>query len=214
MVLVRYIGKSDGEVFDTTEEEKAKEVGLYQEGRNYSPIPVLIGENYVIEGLEDTLRDMDVGDEKEIEVPSEEAYGSRDSDNIETYPEKEFKRQDVQVRVGEELMIGNRRGKVVSKGSGRVRIDFNHPLSGKDLEYWVKIEEKVEDEEEIAENIFEYRLGHGDFEIEDGTAKIYRVHSHDDHEHELPQEALDEVKEEIEEYTDLEVEIIDGEKEE
>ncbi|MFB6174948.1 MAG: peptidylprolyl isomerase [Candidatus Nanohalobium sp.] len=214
MVLVRYTGKQDGNVFDTTEEEKAKEVGLYQEGRSYSPIPVLVGESYVIEGLEEALEEMDVGDEKEIEVPSEKAYGSRDSDKIETYPEKEFKKQDVQVRVGEELMIGNRRGKVISKGSGRVRIDFNHPLSGKDLEYWIKVEEKVEDDEDLAENIFEYRLGHGDMEIEDGTVKIYRIHSHGDHRHELPQEAIDEVSKEIKEYTDLEVEVIDDEKEE
>ena len=212
MVLIRYTGKQDGNVFDTTEEEKAKEVGLYQEDRNYSPIPVLLGESYVIEGLENALLDMEEGDEKELEVPSEKAYGSRDSDNIETYPEKEFKRQDVQVRVGEELMIGNRRGKVISKGSGRVRIDFNHPLSGKDLEYWVKIDEVVEDDEEMAENIFEYRLGHGDYEIEDGTVKIYSVHSHDGHTHELPQEALDEVSEEIKEYTDLDVEIVYEEK--
>lgn len=214
MILIRYTGKQDGNVFDTTQEKKAKEVGLYQEDRNYSPIPVLLGESYVIEGLEEALLDMEVNDEKELEVPSDEAYGSRDSDNIETYPEKEFKQQDVQVRVGEELMIGNRRGKVISKGSGRVRIDFNHPLSGKDLEYWVKVEEKVEDDEEIAENIFEYRLGHGDFEIKDGTVTIYSVHSHGDHRHELPQEALDEVSEEIQEYTDLNVEIVDEEKEE
>lgn len=214
MVLVRYTGKNDGDVFDTTEEEKAKEAGLYQEGRNYSPIPVLLGEEYVIEGLEEALLDMDVGDERNIEVPSEKAYGSRDSDNIETYPEREFEKQDVQVRVGEELMIGDRRGKVVSKGSGRVRIDFNHPLSGKDLEYWVEIEDKVEDDEKIAEKIFEYRLGHGDFEIEDGKAKIYRIHSHGDHEHELPQEAIDSVTGEIKEYTDLDVEVVDGEKEE
>jgi len=214
MVLIRYIGKSEGNVFDTTEEEKAKEVGLHQEGRDYSPIPVLLGEEYVIKGLEQELLDMEVGEEKEIEVESDKAYGSRDSENIETYPEKEFQKQDVQVRVGEELMIGNRRGKVISKGSGRVRIDFNHPLSGKDLEYWVKVEEKIEDEEELAENIFEYRLGHGDIGIEDGTVKIYRIHSHGDHEHELPQQALDEVKEEIEDYTDLEVKIVDGEHEE
>lgn len=213
MVLVRYTGKQDGNVFDTTEEEKAKEAGLYQEGRDYSPIPVLVGEGYVIEGLEEALQSMEVGDEKEIKVPSEKAYGSRDSDNIETYPEKEFERQDVQVRPGEELMIGNRRGKVVSKGSGRVRIDFNHPLSGKDLEYWIKVEEKVEDDEEIAENIFEFRLGHGDMEIEDDTVKLYKVHGHDDHSHELPEEALEEVKDEIEEYTELEAEIVDGEKE-
>ncbi len=209
LVLVNYIGKSDGNVFDTSVKEKAKEVGLHQEGRDYSPIPVLIGERYVIEGFEEALLDMEVGEEKEVEIPSEKAYGERDSDEIETYPEKEFKKQDVQVRVGEELMIGNRRGKVISKGSGRVKIDFNHPLSGKDLEYWMEVEDKVEDDEEIAEHIYSYRVGHGDIEIEDGTVKIPKKHSHDGHEHEMPQNLLDEVREEIEEYTDLEVEIVE-----
>ncbi len=209
LVLVNYTGKAEGNVFDTSVEETAKEKGLHQEGRDYSPIPVLIGENYVIEGFEEALLHMEVGEEQEVEIPSEKAYGERDSDMIETYPEREFKKQDVQVRVGEELMIGNKRGKVISKGSGRVKIDFNHPLSGKDLEYWMEVKDVVEDEEEMAEHIYSYRVGHGDIEIENGTVKIPKTHSHGDHEHELPQNVLDEVSEEIEEYTDLEVEIVE-----
>lgn len=211
MVLVNYIGKSDGEIFDLTVKEKAKEKGLHHEDRDYSPIPVLIGENYVIEGFEDALLDMEVGDETEVEIESDRAYGSRDSDKIETYPEKEFKKQDVNVRVGEEVMIGNQRGKVISKGSGRIRIDFNHPLAGKDLEYWIEVKEKVEDDEEKAEHIVNYRVGHGgeDLEFEDGTVKVQKTHSHGDHEHELPQQLLDKIQEEIEEYTDLEVEFVE-----
>lgn len=207
MVLVDYIGRTDGEIFDLTVEEKAEEEGINAE--DFDPIPVLIGEQYVIEGFEEALLDMEIGDEKEVDIPSEKAYGERDSDQVETYPEKEFEKQDVQVRQGEELMIGNRRGKVVSKGSGRVRIDFNHPLSGKDLNYWIKVKEKVEDDEEKARNIVDYRVGHGseDLEFEDGVVRIPRTHSHGDHEHELPQELLDKVTEEIEEYTGLEAEI-------
>ena len=207
MVLVNYIGKSNGEIFDLTVQDKAEEEGLHREDRDYSPIPVLIGEEYVIEGFEDALLEMEVGDETEVEIDSERGYGARDSDKIETYPEKEFKKQDVQVRVGEELMIGNQRGKVISKGSGRVKIDFNHPLAGKDLEYWIEVKETVEDDEEKAEHIYNYRVGHGgeDLEFEDGTVKVPKTHSHDDHEHELPEQLLDKIEEEIEEYTDLEV---------
>lgn len=211
MVLVNYIGKSDGEIFDLTVENEAREEGLHREDRDYSPIPVLIGEQYVIEGFEDALLDMDVGDETEVEIDSDRAYGARDSDKIETYPEKEFKKQDVQVRVGEEVMIGNQRGKVLSKGSGRVKIDFNHPLAGKDLEYWIEVKEKVEDDEEKAEYIYNYRVGHGgeELEFEDGTVKVPKTHSHDDHEHELPEQLLDKIQDEIEEYTDLEVEFVE-----
>jgi len=211
MVLVNYIGKSDGEIFDLTVEEKAKEEGIHREDNEYNPIPVLIGENYVIEGFEDALLELEVGEEKEVEIPKDKAYGDRDSEKIETYPEKEFEKQDVNVRQGEEIMIGNQRGKVISKGSGRVRVDFNHPLSGKDLEYWIEVEEKVEDDQEKAKHIFNYRVGHGgeDLEFEHGKVKVPKTHSHDDHEHELPEELLDKVTEEIEEYTDFNVELVD-----
>ncbi len=207
LVLVRYTGKAEGEVFDTTEKEKAEEEGLHREDRDYRPIPVLIGEDYVIEGFEESVKDLDVGDEKEVEIPQEKAYGERDSDKVETYPEKEFEKQDVNVRRGEEIMIGNQRGKVISKGSGRVRIDFNHPLAGKDLEYWLKVEEQVTDDEEKAEYIYDYRVGHGDVDIEDGKAKFSRTHSHGDHQHQMPEELIEKVTEEIEQYTDLEVEV-------
>lgn len=207
MVLVDYVGKTDGEIFDLTVEEKAEEAGI--DAENFDPIPVLVGEQYVIDGFEEALMDMEIGDEKEIDISPEKGYGERDSDKIEKYPEKEFEKQDVQVRVGEEIMIGNRRGKVISKGSGRVRIDFNHPLAGKDLHYWIKPVEKVEDDERKAQYIFDYRVGHGtgDLEFEDGTVKLPSTHSHGDHEHELPEELLDTVVEEIEEHTDLDAEI-------
>jgi FKBP-type peptidyl-prolyl cis-trans isomerase 2 len=205
MVLVDYIGKADGEIFDLTVEEKAEEEGM-AEGRDLKPIPVLIGKNYVIEGFEEALLDMEVGDEKDVEIPSEKAYGERDSDAVETYPEKEFKKQDIQVRVGEELMIGNQRGKVISKGSGRVRIDFNHPLAGKDLEYDIRVREKVEDDEEIAKHIMEYRIGHGseDMDFEEDKVKVPGTHSHGDHEHRLPDEAREKLTEEITEHTGFE----------
>ncbi len=212
LVLVDYIGRTDGEIFDLTYEDIAEEKGIKREDANYDPIPVLIGEDYVIEGFEEALEDMDVGDEKTIEVEPEKGYGDRDSDKVETYPEKEFKKQGVNVRPGEELMIGNQRGKVISVGSGRVRIDFNHPLAGKKLEYDVEVVEKVEDDEEIAEHIYSYRVGHGgDAEFEDSTVKIPKSHSHGDHVHELPEELREKVKQEIEDYTDLEVEFVEQE---
>lgn len=203
-MLIDYTGREDGEVFDTTREEVAEEEGLEREDVDYQPVPVLIGRGYVIEGLEDALKQMDVGDEKEVEVPPGKGYGERDPDDVETYPEREFRKQDVQVRRGEEVLIGNRRGRVMSVNSGRVRVDFNHPLAGKELDYWIRVNEKVEDDEEKAEHIYSYRVGPGDVEFEDGTVKVPGTHSHGQREHELPDELREKLREEILEATGFE----------
>jgi FKBP-type peptidyl-prolyl cis-trans isomerase 2 len=204
IVMVDYVGKTqDGDIFDLSNEERAKEEGVYDENANYQPIPVLIGEEYVIPGFEENVEDMEVGEKKTFTVEAEKAYGERDSDKIETYPEKEFQRQDVNVNVGDELMIGRRRGKVLSKGSGRVRIDFNHPLAGQDLTYEVEILEKVEDDEEKARKIFDFRLGHGDIEFEDDTVVIDHHHEDEEHQHEIPEQLKDEIREEITSYTEF-----------
>ena len=201
-MLIDYVGKQDGDIFDLSNEERARNEGLYNEDMEYGPVPVLIGEGYVIEGLEEALEDMEVSEEKTLEIPSEKAYGKRDSDNIETYPEKEFKKQDVSVRPGDRVMVGNRQGRVLSRSSGRVRIDFNHPLSGKDLEYEVEVIEKVEDDEEKARKIFEYRLGHGEIEFDDD--KVVIDHDIEGHDHELPENVKEEIRKEIIEYTEFE----------
>ena len=195
VVLIDYVGKtSDGDIFDISNEERAREEGVYSDEVEYRPVPVLIGSKYVIEGLEDKIAGMEPGDKEEnIQIPSEEAYGQRESDKIQTYPEKEFKKQDVNVRVGDEVMVGNRKGKVLSNSSGRVRVDFNHPLSGEDLVYEVEIVDKVEDDEEKARQIFRYRLGHGDLNFEDDKVEI----DHSSADHDIPGELKQNVREEI-----------------
>jgi len=133
MIKVDYIGKQNGEIFDLTDEETAEEEGLDTESMNFDPINVLLGENFVIPGLEEALMDMEVGEEKEIEIPAEKAYGNRDSDNMETFPEKAFEEQGVQVRPGEQLMIGGQRGRVVSKRLRQGKNRLQPPISRKRL---------------------------------------------------------------------------------
>lgn len=208
MVLLDYVGRAEGEIFDLTVEDKAKEEGLELENYNFEPIPVLVGEQYVIEGLDEALQDMEVGEEQELDIEPEKAYGERDSEKVQTYPEKEFKKQGVDVAPGEEIMVGRQRGRVLSVGSGRVRVDFNHPLAGNELNYWVKVVEKVEDDQEIAENILSHLAGHFDYEVDDGVVEVEETHSHGDHEHNLPEEAQEEIERQVTEYTDLEVEFV------
>jgi FKBP-type peptidyl-prolyl cis-trans isomerase SlyD len=199
MVLIHYVGRdSNGEIFDLSDEEVAEEKGVKDERVDYGPVPVLIGEGYVIEGLEETLKDMEPGKERDTEVPSEKAYGSRTTDNIETYRESEFREQEVTVNTGDRIMVGDKQGRVVSKGSGRVRVDFNHPLAGEDLSYSLEVLEKIEEDREIAQRITEYRTG-GDVEFKDGKAILKDTED-------VPEGVKQEAAEEIERYTGLEAE--------
>ena len=204
LVLVDYVGRANGDIFDLSNKEKAKEEGLDTSQLDFEPVPVLVGEEYVIPGFEDAVKGMEVGGEKEFTVSAEDGYGERKSEDIETYPEKEFNKQDVNVSVGDTLMVGRRQGRVISKGSGRVRIDFNHPLAGKELDYWVKVLEKVEDDKEKAETIFDYRLGHGEIEFDGDTVTIIHEHDEEDHQHELPDQLKDAISREITDYTSFE----------
>lgn len=174
MIELRYIGriKDSGEIFDLTEEDKAKEEGIYDSNINYKPINIIIGEGEVIEGLEDKLKEMEPEEENEFQISSDKAFGERDSDKIKTISTKKFRDNDVKPRRGSIVEVNGERGRILYRGSGRVKIDFNHPLSGKDLDYWVKVEKLIKGEEK-ARKIIENRLpGETNLEVEEGKAEI------------------------------------------
>jgi FKBP-type peptidyl-prolyl cis-trans isomerase SlyD len=53
------------------------------------------------------------------------------------------------------VLENNLPGRIQSVSGGRVRIDFNHELAGKTLEYELKIEEKIADEKDKIKALFE-----------------------------------------------------------
>ncbi|MBS3816043.1 MAG: FKBP-type peptidyl-prolyl cis-trans isomerase [Candidatus Thermoplasmatota archaeon] len=75
-VEVDYTGKlTDGTVFDSSIEEIAKESDAYDEEREYAPIGFTVGEGKLIPGFEKGVIGMEENEEKEVEIPPEEAYG-------------------------------------------------------------------------------------------------------------------------------------------
>jgi FKBP-type peptidyl-prolyl cis-trans isomerase 2 len=54
------------------------------------------------------------------------------------------------------LDLGNTKARIQSVNSGRVRLDFNYPLAGRDLEYKIKIDKKIESNEEKIKTILEF----------------------------------------------------------
>ncbi len=136
--------KETGNIVDTTNEELAKRENIYESGRLYGPVLVVIGRGWINEVVEEALKDMDVGAEKEVVVPPEKAFGPRDPSKVKIISIREFRRRGLSVRVGDVVEYGGERGIVKSIGGGRVVVDFNHPLAGKTLIYKVKVVGKLE----------------------------------------------------------------------
>ncbi len=146
-VLIEYTArvKETGNIIDTTNEEIAKREGIYDSNKIYGPTLVIIGKGWVIKGLEEALKEMDVGVEKEIEIPPEKAYGERDPNKVKIVSMREFRRRGLDVKIGDVIDFGGVTGIVKSISGGRVVVDFNHPLAGKTLIYKVKVVKKLED---------------------------------------------------------------------
>ncbi len=141
-------------------EGKIKETGeIFDKGEN---IPIIIGEKFVIQGVEEVLENMKEGEEKEFDVPPEKAFGNRNPELIKLIPLSEFKRHNTKPYPGMVIRADNLYGKVLSVSSGRVKVDFNHPLAGKVLHYKVKIEKVIIDDKEKVEALIEFYTGEKD----------------------------------------------------
>ncbi|BAN89868.1 FKBP-type peptidyl-prolyl cis-trans isomerase [Aeropyrum camini] len=162
-VLINYTVKvvEDGSerVIDTTLEEVAKKSGIYDPKRVYKEFPVIVGRTSLLGPLEKVLRELDVGERREVEVPPEEAFGEYKQELIVRVPVKRLRRMNIPVRVGEEVEAGGRRGKIIRVTERFAYIDFNHPLAGKKLKIEVEVVGKIDSPEEKARILAARALG-------------------------------------------------------
>ncbi len=151
-VLVEMTGRTleTDEVFDTTDEEIAREEGIYEEERTYGPKLVVVGEGWVLKGLDDRLVGIKLDETAEVEIPPEEAFGERSPENMRTMPFRILRSKGVNPVVGQQIELDGRTAMVRSVGAGRVQLDYNHPLAGRKIVYHVKpIKKHDSDEDKI-----------------------------------------------------------------
>ena len=177
-VLVDYTGrvKDTGEVFETTVEEVAKEAGIHSEGRRYGPRLVIVGEGWVLKGLDEGLEGLKVGEKTVIEVPPEKGFGPRNPDDVKTIPYRVLRSRGIVPRIGMKVEVDGREAVVRAVGAGRVRVDFNPPLAGRTLVYEVVVREKVEGDVEKIKALIHRRIPVDpeafEVSVEDGEAVI------------------------------------------
>jgi peptidylprolyl isomerase len=149
-ILIDYTAKvkETNEVFDTTNEETSKKERLHKEGEIYEPKLVVIGENWVLKALDESLTTMELGKTQTVEIPPKDAFGQRDPEKIRRVPLKQLTAKGTNPTIGMRIDYNGKTATIRSIGAGRVLLDFNPPLAGKTLVYDVTVNKKLETNEE------------------------------------------------------------------
>ncbi len=162
VLLIAYEGrdKETGEVFDRVEEEE--------------PYPVILGEDSLLPGLAEALEEMGEGEEREIELPPEKAFGERKKELVVLIPLKEFKKRGITPVPGLVIEADGRKGRVVSVSGGRVQVDFNPELAGRTVVYKVKVLAELKEVKEVAEALFRryFRTKLDSVDFKDGVLEV------------------------------------------
>jgi FKBP-type peptidyl-prolyl cis-trans isomerase SlyD len=129
VVTMDYTLKVEGEVVDTSQDSE--------------PLQFIQGQGQLIPGLERELYGMEVGDAKDVVVRAAEGYGEEDPAAFADIPRSEFPPQ-IPLEPGVELQLTNQDGEqmqayIESVGNEDVRLNFNHPLAGKELHFQVEV---------------------------------------------------------------------------
>lgn len=171
-----YTGKiKDSEtIFDTTNVKVAKESGFFREGVKYEPVVVCIGENFVVKGLDKELDGKEIGKDYKINVNQENGFGKKDAKLLRIISKGKFTKEKINPFPGLVVNVDGLNGMVRSVTSGRVVVDFNHPLAGKELAYEFKIVKIVKDVKEKLNSVLKLLLGLDNFEseVKEGKALV------------------------------------------
>jgi peptidylprolyl isomerase len=154
-VEIEFVGKikATGQIFDLTVEEVAKKAGIHQESVKYKPLVAQLGSGQLIEGFDTELTGKELGAEFEFDVPTERAFGKKNPKMIQLTSLALLRKRGVNPATGMQLNIDGAVATVRSVSGGRVILDFNHPLSGKELHYWVTIKSVITDTKKKAEAV-------------------------------------------------------------
>jgi FKBP-type peptidyl-prolyl cis-trans isomerase SlyD len=144
-IEIQYTGEVEGKIFDTTDESKAKEAGMHNPSANYGSVTICIGEGHLLKGLEDFMIGKEVGKEYTVKLEPEQAFGKKNAQLIKLIPKNKFTAQKINPVPGLQVDIDGAIATIKTISGGRVLVDYNHPLSGKDVDYKIKAIKKVTD---------------------------------------------------------------------
>jgi FKBP-type peptidyl-prolyl cis-trans isomerase 2 len=172
-IELEFIGKNltNNEVFDSNILEEAKKLNPKVNG--VKPLVICAGYEMLVKGLDDFIVGKEVGKKYNLKLTPEKAFGKRDSKLVRLIPMKMFLEQKIYPEPGMTLALDNNLVKVISVSGGRVMVDFNNPLAGKDIEYEFTIKKKVEDIKTKAEALQNFLFNQVfEFDVDEKAKKL------------------------------------------
>ena len=111
--------------------------------RNGDPATFVMGDGNLLPGFEDALLGKKAGFADQIELPPAQAFGERRQENVRLLPRQKFSDLDEALEPGLLVSFGSPEGElpgvVQQVYADTLRVDFNHPLSGRVIVFDVAI---------------------------------------------------------------------------
>lgn len=158
-IEIDFVGKikDTGAVFDSNIREVLQKLNpenkyLDEQAKKFS---FALGNRMFIQGVDEFLIGKNEG-KYLIELSPEKAFGKRDAKLIQIIPLNLFAKHNQNPVPGMIFNLDNRLAKILSVSGGRVSVDFNHPLAGKEIIYEVEVKRKLSDLNEKTKSLIEF----------------------------------------------------------
>tara|TARA_B100001109_G_C18864141_1_gene475877 strand:+ start:5869 stop:6297 length:429 start_codon:yes stop_codon:yes gene_type:complete len=131
-VKVHYTGKlTDETVFDSSRERE--------------PLEFTVGAGQMIQGFDEAVEGMEIGESKQVTIPADKAYGPKSEEAMVSVNKSQLP-EGLEPQVGMQLEASQPDGRkqllVIAEVKGEeVVLDGNHPLAGKDLVFDIELME-------------------------------------------------------------------------
>ena len=107
------------------------------------PLQITIGMGKFLPGIENGIIGMEIGDEKAVEIPPEEAFGLRRDELVVEVSKKNLPK-DIIPNIGQQLQMrkpdGNQINLTITEMSlDTITLDANHPLAGHTLFFEIEL---------------------------------------------------------------------------
>ncbi|MDR2862042.1 MAG: FKBP-type peptidyl-prolyl cis-trans isomerase, partial [Syntrophobacterales bacterium] len=108
-----------------------------------APLEFTVGKGKVIKGFENAVLGMKTGEAKTVTIKPADAYGPKDQSLIWVLEAKDFPEGTV-LEPGEEVSFRHtdghiEEGRITDITEGKITVDGNHPLAGRNLIFEIKI---------------------------------------------------------------------------
>ncbi len=107
------------------------------------PMRFVLGDGTLTEGLELALYGLEAGSDQTLRVDGNEVFGAWREDRVIWIPLENFD-QEIQPEPGQVVAFSNENGEtlpgmILETDAERAQVDFNHPLSGRELDFRVQV---------------------------------------------------------------------------